>query len=153
MVYSAGFDDLTPQQAELFEFLRARQVVPDRNFEAAIERRKAPDETREVRAAAEWAGRLLEQEPDARIGVVAPNLTRLRSKIERIFREELETRWTSSDRERIFHISLGPPLSEHPLVHAALLMLEFAFRQAAFAASSGNVTAVSVFRRRRKGAE
>jgi len=117
----AGFDQVTPQQAAWFEVLEARHIRDAGNFKAPIERRKAADKTREIWAAAEWARRILEQQPDARIGIVVPELKQLRLKVERIFRRELET----SDYERLFHVSLGPSLGDEPLVLAAQLMLEF----------------------------
>lgn len=124
VLYVAGFDDLTPQQAELFETLDARHITATVHL-SAIERYKAADATQEILAAAEWARRMLAQEPDAQIGIVVPDLKRLRPKVERIFREVLDPAGEFGDHERSFHVSLGPALGEYPLVRAALLLLDF----------------------------
>ena len=91
------------------------------------ERRKLRDSSGEIRAAAAWAHRLLLADPKAQIGIiVAPDLTRLRSKVERILGEVLEPGRGSSGQRRAFHLSMGPELAEYPMARAALLILEFA---------------------------
>jgi ATP-dependent helicase/nuclease subunit B len=118
VVFIAGFDELTPQQTQLFEALGERQRVETPSYFEAPERRKLRDASQEIRSAAAWARRLLEKDPTTQIGiVVAPDLTRLRPRVDRIFREVLEG---------AFHLSVGPSLAEYPVVRAALLMLEFA---------------------------
>ena len=67
----------------------------------------------------------LDQNPEAQIGIIVPNLTTLRPKVDRIFRETLHPGLELDDRARSFHLSLGPPLAEYPLIRTALLMLEF----------------------------
>ncbi len=63
------------------------------------------DSSAEIRSAAAWARTLLEADPTAQIGiVVAPDLTRLRPKVERILREVLVPGGESSERERAFHL-------------------------------------------------
>jgi probable DNA repair protein len=54
-------------------------------------------------------------------------LTGLRVKADRVFREILHPGIELDDRERSYHLSLGPALDEYPLVRSALLMLEFSF--------------------------
>lgn len=122
----AGFDELTPQQSDLFDALRAKADVESQRYQSEPERWILRDSTEEIRAAAAWARRLLEQNPAAQIGVIVPNLTRVRAKVERIFRETLDPGSTFDDYERSFHVSLGPALDRYPIVRAALLMLEFA---------------------------
>ena len=117
-VFVAGFDEMTLQQAEFLEALGERRRVELPSYFGTPERKKLPDSTGEIRAAAAWARRLLETDPTTQIGItVAPDLTRLRPKIDRIFGEVLEG---------AFHLSVGPSLAEYPVVRAALLMLEFA---------------------------
>ena len=89
------------------------------------------DSAEEMRAAAAWARRNLEQRPAAQIGVIVPNLGSGRAKVERIFREELDPGAAFDDHERSFHVSLGPALDRYPVVSAALLILEFASGQLA----------------------
>jgi len=126
VVYVAGFDDLTPQQAEFFETLNARRIAATTVHPPAIERCKTADATQEILAAAEWSSHMLAQEPDAQIGVIVPDLKGLRPKVERIFRDVLDPAGDIGDHERSFHVSLGPALGEYPLVRAAVLLLEFA---------------------------
>src|SRR5712691_10158614 len=90
VVCLAGFDDLTPQQAEFFETLNARPIAAATVHPPAIERCKAADATQEILAAAEWSHRMLAQEPDTQIGIIVPDLKRLRPKVERIFRQVLD---------------------------------------------------------------
>ncbi|MGC1418196.1 MAG: hypothetical protein WA817_23105, partial [Candidatus Acidiferrum sp.] len=126
-VYAAGFDEMAPQQAEFLEALGPWRVVETRDYHAVPERRKLLDSSAEIRSAAAWARTLLEADPTAQIGlVVAPDLTRLRPKVERILRKVLVPGGESSERERAFHLSAGPSLAEYSVVRAALLMLECA---------------------------
>jgi ATP-dependent helicase/nuclease subunit B len=120
----AGFDELAPLQRE---FLTEIGAVP---FEPPLQRtvtrtRVCTTAVDEIRCAAQWSRQVLEANPGARIGVVVPGLSRLRSKVERIFREELQP-GAAPEAEAAFHISLGRPLSEYPMVRAAFLALEFA---------------------------
>ena len=124
-LYRAGFDELTPQQSGFFEAIPECRAMESGNFAPGLERWKLREETGEIRAAARWARRQLEQSPEAQIGILVPNLNALRTKVERVFRETLHPGDLPS-REWAFHLSLGPALDEYPLVHAALLMLEFA---------------------------
>jgi ATP-dependent helicase/nuclease subunit B len=125
-LYRAGFDELTPQQAEFFEATGDWREIEMNSFALEPQRWKLRDASEELQAAASWARLQLEQDPDARIGVIVPNLSSVRSRVERIFQETLHPGGEQYGRERSFHLSLGPALDEYPLVHAALLALEFA---------------------------
>jgi ATP-dependent helicase/nuclease subunit B len=117
-LYVAGFDEMTPQQADFLKAVGSWQALEIRDQPSNIDRRKLGDSSGEIRAAAVWARSLLESDPSAQIGViVVPDLTRSRSAIERMFRQTLD---------RAAHLSVGPALNEYPLVRTALLMLEFA---------------------------
>ena len=126
MLYRAGFDESTPQQSEFFEVGGDWRELLGSNFTPEPERWKFRDANEEIRAAASWARVQLGQNPETQIGVIVPNLRSLRSKVERIFRETLHPGVDLTDRERSFHLSLGSALDQYPLVHAALLVLEFA---------------------------
>ncbi len=127
-LYRAGFDELTPQQVGFFEASDDWREVKLTTFAAEPQRWKFRDASEEIQAAASWARHQLEQNQEARIGIIVPNLSGLRSKVERIFREALHSGGKLDGRERPFHLSLGPALDEYPLVHAALLALELALR-------------------------
>jgi ATP-dependent helicase/nuclease subunit B len=125
-LFKAGFAVFSPQEAAFFEALGDAREVKLPTFQPAPERRKLRDSTEEIRAAAGWARKILERDPAAQIGVIVPELTSLRSKVERLFRETLDPGGEFDDRERSFHLSLGPALDQYPVVRGALLMLEFA---------------------------
>jgi probable DNA repair protein len=131
----AGFLEPTPVQGRVFDSLAGRgtQVHERRLPDAAGKavRVGLVDGTREIRAAAEWARRILESDPDAgapefRIGVIVPDLSRCRGQIERIFGEEFHPRTRlrpDLDPQRLFNISLGLPVSESAVIQAAFLVL------------------------------
>ncbi len=128
-----GFLEPTPVQQRLFDSLVWRG--------AKVQERKLPDAVgnavclgltdgnREIRAAAEWARRTLEGDPNAtapefRIGVIVPDLSQCRSQIERVFAEEFHPRTRlrpDLDPRRLFNISLGLPVCEYPIIETAFL--------------------------------
>ncbi len=125
LLYVAGFDESTPQQSEFLNAVGDWRKFEIRDFETEPARWKLRDNTAEIHTAAAWARQRLEENQDARIGVIVPDLERSRSKVERIFREVLDPAHQFDDRERSFHLSLGPSLTQYPAVHAALALLEF----------------------------
>ena len=132
----AGFLELTPVQQRVFNALSQRGVdvvgrpVPERVGEAV--RIGLIDADREVRAAACWARRILETDPEAavpdfRIGVIVADLERRRSRVEGIFAEECHPGYwlrPEMDRRRLFNISLGLPLTDYPIIAAAFRFLD-----------------------------
>ena len=121
----AGFEDVTPQQSAFLDALGEARTLEPPVYSSTSERRRLRDSRAEIRAAAAWARRQLENDPDAQIGIIVPDLTRLRPAVDRIFQEVLDPGGQQQDQERSFHVSLGPPLGDSPLVCAALLALEF----------------------------
>ena len=131
-----GFLELTPVQKQLFDALTSRGTeVKERVVSLApgdAVRIGLVDTDREIRAAAEWARRILETDtevssPEFRIGIVVANLEQCRGRVERIFSEAFHpTSHLRPDRDthRLFNISLGLPLSEYPIIAAAFLVLE-----------------------------
>ena len=131
-----GFLELTPVQKQLFDALTSRGTeVKERVGSLApgdAVRIGRVDTDREIRAAAEWARRILETDteadsPEFRIGIVVANLEQCRGRVERIFSEAFHpTSHLRPDRDthRLFNISLGLPLSEYPIIAAAFLVLE-----------------------------
>ena len=128
-----GFDALTPQQEAVLQALRFRAVQVEVLEEVGEAGQAAfirhPDVLHEIRAAALWARGCITANPHARIGVVVPELNRLRATITRIFGEVLQPEAAlhpSRIAARPWNVSLGVTLSDWPLVHAALLVLELA---------------------------
>ena len=110
-----GFLELTPVQKQLFDALTSRGTeVKERVGSLApgdAVRIGRVDTDREIRAAAEWARRILETDteadsPEFRIGIVVANLEQCRGRVERIFSEAFHPtshlRRSSPDRELEF---------------------------------------------------
>ena len=127
-VYTAGFDEPTPQQSHFFRVLGDCIPIAPPRFESIPALWRFHDAGDEIRAASIWARRILEQTPSASIGIVVPKLDQLRARVERTFRHTLDPGGALGDRPQAFHVSLGPALAEYPLVHAALLFLGFGLR-------------------------
>lgn len=128
-----GFDELSPQQREFFKALAASgstvsEAKPETNAAPAV-RAGFPDSETELYSVASQIKQMLAQQPDARIGVIVPDLVARRADIVRIFDDVLQpARVVSSSRERArpYNVSLGLALSDYPLVASALLILELA---------------------------
>lgn len=84
----------------------------------------AHDADQEIEHAARWARRLLDQGA-ASIGVVVFDLQARRRKIERIFRDQIDPGAAAQlqDEEANFSLSLGGPLAEQGVIHAACELL------------------------------
>ncbi len=126
----AGFDELTPQQQQLLEVLNAAgcAVMPCAPVVAAgrAVRVAFGIEAEEAAAMAQWVRSRLAANSAARIGVVVPELTPRRAAVVRALEDALAPAATlpgQAGRERPFNVSLGLPLADHPLVHAALAIL------------------------------
>ena len=143
----AGFDELTPQQDALLNAVRAvgATVTPltfaDQSTRVA--RVGYDDRRAEIHAATAWARAALES-GQTRIGVVVPDLSVQRATIVRLFDEALlpaallvapgvlppatlahPCAAPGADVVRPYNVSLGEPLAAWPVIHAALLLLEF----------------------------
>lgn len=130
-----GFDIVTAQQHAFFDAFSAEgceiaTCAPDRR-DAKVQRVCCLDARDEIRQAARWARHRLaagaEAHKPVRIGIVVPDLAQQRSALRRIFAQTFGT-----GAVQPFNISLGEPLTAHPLVNAAFLVLELAGREIAF---------------------
>ena len=133
----SGFAEFTPVQETLFVALKQRGTTVEIDAAAVqsgnqtVFRVGFVGTLQEIRTAAHWSRKQIESAarsgaPEPSIGIVVPELSAYRSTIERLFAEELHPGGRlSSDRDarRAFNISLGPPLSDYPLIQAALLIL------------------------------
>ncbi|HVX65820.1 MAG TPA: hypothetical protein VHA11_04415, partial [Bryobacteraceae bacterium] len=125
-----GFDEFTPRQKDLWAALRnAGCQVQQADGASGRIRAVLADlagTEEEIRAAARWARRLLEQGSE-RIGVIVPDLARVRPVVDRIFREVMYPGEMFVDpRRSCYNISFGVPLVEYPLISTALRILEMA---------------------------
>ena len=133
MLVAYGFDVLKPQQSEFLAKLEAAgtELLTSGLDECISESHRValPSARDEIHAAADWARSRLEAGPEARIGVVVPNLGKARNAVRRIFAQALAPGRALYDAEGAplpFDFSLGEPLASAPLVAAALLVVEIA---------------------------
>jgi ATP-dependent helicase/nuclease subunit B len=134
----AGFDELTPQQQELLESLRAggssvELLAMEPDAAPRAWRRVEDDASAEERAAAAWARVLLEKEPAASIGIVARDLDGCRASLARALDDALcPAAAAGQDVARPYDLSLGLPLDSFPVVKAALAALDLLRRRTPF---------------------
>jgi len=136
-VVFAGFDVSSPQ----FEALS--DAITHRGARVSVLRRPRPakeisgvcpaDTEAEITRAARWARTLLEADPQTRIGIIVPDLQAVRQPLIRIFddilhpgRVLISAAVGGPDDQRMYNVSLGPPLSAYPMVRTALALLEAA---------------------------
>ena len=126
----AGFDELTPQQDELLSVLRAGGTEVTQLSAiaqtASVARVGHDDSRAEIRAAAAWARSALES-GQSRIGIVVPDIAAQRATLVRLLDEALlpSALLPGANVVRPYNVSLGEPLSSWPVIHIALLILEF----------------------------
>src|SRR5206468_3581494 len=126
-LYYAGFDELTPADRRLFAACDAHAWSVEPTFPAAPQYRVGLQTTaEELIHAAAWARRKLEDNPDARIGIVVRGLAGLSVPADRIFDDALHPGLDFAHPAAssvAFHISAGVPSAEVPLIAVALLAL------------------------------
>ena len=120
----------TPLFRAVFDAVEARGVAVERApaQETACETwpvRACAQPEDETRAAAQWAREVLEQRPEARLAVVMPDLNGRVAEVERVFRQVFDPPGFALDARAAepWHISLGLPLAQWPIVTDALLIL------------------------------
>ena len=138
-----GFDIVSRQQHELFAKLQATgcEVVfaASQARQGDAHRVACADNRDEIMRAAAWARSRLEANPDARIGIVVPELARQRAEIVRVFSATMAPDYALPgvpQRVLPFNLSLGVALTNYPLVDAALQVLELAGREIEFERAS-----------------
>ncbi len=134
-VVVAGFDELSPLQRALVEALRDAGASVDVVMPAAhahrVARAALADSDGELEAAACWARARLEEDGAGPVGIIVPDLASTRERV----RRHLEDRLTPAALTQlggpssVFHLSLGRPLSEVPMVATALTLLALGSRR------------------------
>lgn len=126
----AGFDEVLPDLAQLITVLEGQGVVIERWQAQPFSNNLCQgvgylDPADEVRCCARWIRRILSDKPEARIGVVAPQLEVYQQLIENIFFEELDPGGLIEGVEtpRTFNISLGHSLGSEGIIAVALELL------------------------------
>ncbi|MDX2463679.1 MAG: PD-(D/E)XK nuclease family protein [Porticoccus sp.] len=100
--------------------------------DAQAQRTQFYDEQQELIAVAKWAHNRQLNNPNHRIGIVVPELARMRNQIERILRQQFEPHHQHPNQPRSapnFNISAGVPLSDTPMIATALLLLSLNRKQ------------------------
>lgn len=127
----AGFDRVTPARDALLRALGERGVrIHFADMEIGQPRTefiRAAGLHEEIAACAWWARGLVEQNAEARIGILVPDLNAARSEIARVFRRVLMPQADDIFAEQAmpFEFSLGQPLADAPVIRAALLLLRW----------------------------
>ncbi|HTV05126.1 MAG TPA: PD-(D/E)XK nuclease family protein [Acidobacteriaceae bacterium] len=129
-VLLVGFDRTTPAQERLLETLSGKGMsiaflTPASPGQAEYIRSSGLKQ--EIEESARWVRDRLLESPEARIGVLAPDLATTRSELERTFRCVLmpQADGIFADQAMPFEFSLGLPLADLPVVRAALLLLRW----------------------------
>jgi probable DNA repair protein len=127
----AGFDSVTPDLALLQEALRACGVSVEAWLPSVaigtLGQYAAADARDEVHTCARWVRAILSANPDASIGVVAPQLSRYQPLIETVFRAELDPASVLAGDDvaaESFALSLGRSLAAEGVIRAALRLLD-----------------------------
>ncbi|PLY04009.1 MAG: hypothetical protein C0622_03460 [Desulfuromonas sp.] len=125
----AGFDRLPPGLVRLQELIaerggQAEEIDLDNSAPGQFYYFTAHDRGHELDAVARWTRKLL-QDGVRSIGIVVPDLQQQRQRIERVFRAQIdpEALLKPDAEETGFSLSLGGPLAEQGIVHAALEFL------------------------------
>ena len=130
----AGFDEFTPQQQYLLQSLslagaHVTQIDAPENTDVSVIRCGCADVHAEIIAAARWARHLLERDASLAVAVVIPELGALRETVARTFDQVFSPAISLSGTPHViapYNISLGTALLDEPVIHTALLILEFA---------------------------
>ncbi|MDP7038643.1 MAG: PD-(D/E)XK nuclease family protein [Myxococcota bacterium] len=126
----AGFIEFTPIEHRLLNALNESGTSLRSHFDdethTPADLKSYTDIGTELKVVAQSCRRLLEEKPKTKIGVVLPQLEKLRGKTESIFRDVLNPSSTlriDQDGADAFHLSLGPSLASQPLIRDALTFL------------------------------
>lgn len=127
----AGFDQTAPQEQRLRDILSGLGVqLSDYATTAAqaahTQHVQLEDEDGELRAAVAWVQARLAENPAARLAIVTPRLSEVRSRLADLLDDvfyPLSIRPGLADTPRHYNFSLGTPLAQQPVIQAALNLL------------------------------
>jgi probable DNA repair protein len=127
----AGFDRVVPALVDIIDALQAAgckvQTAAAANTGAAARVASFDDHDAEMRAAGAWARSILQDEPDAKIAIISPDLQSNAERDARLAREGLAPGWQYAGaawREAV-NVSYGHKLDEFPAIAIALLVLRW----------------------------
>jgi probable DNA repair protein len=126
----AGFDEFVPSQQYLLQILDKAGVpirwIRPEGKQARVVRVTCNDMRHEAEAVGRWVRQRLADNPQARVGIVVPDLSAQRTSLEHALRQTLmpQTLLPGADAAaKNWNISLGLPLNRYPIIQAALLSL------------------------------
>lgn len=133
-IFLSGFDRISPQEQRLLDVLVGRGTVihpwenqlPQPGIASKV---GLTDQDAECRAAVAWCRRQLSADPQARIGLVVPELAELREKLANLLDDALHPEAINpagAEAPRCYDFSLGMALAEQPLVGVALKLMRLA---------------------------
>jgi ATP-dependent helicase/nuclease subunit B len=130
----AGFDRVHPAAEELFARLQdagcpvSPAPSPPRRGPVAVV--ACADGDAELRSAGSWARRQLQADGRAQVAIVCSTLEQDAARAARLVREGFAPAWQQGSRQHraAVNVSYGRPLSEYPLIAAALLWLQWTCR-------------------------
>ena len=127
IIHLVGFQNLPPKQRQLLEVAAdtIAELTPSAQSSHCQIAVLADSDT-EISRAAQWARKQLQNQPQQRIGIVFPDLTRIRDRVERQFRSILQPEYClpgTANTPPPFNMSAGTPLAQTPLLQAALKLL------------------------------
>ncbi len=128
VIHLTGFDDIPPLHQNLINSAcQQLNITKFENHSTRLVRTETNTNEQEIRSAALWSKAQLEQNPEAMIGIIVPNLGQCRDQVERIFIEVFEPLALLPDQPRYtlpFNFSAGTPLGTTPIIAATLDLLE-----------------------------
>lgn len=127
----AGFDQAAPQEQRLREILiqhniEVAEYVSTRAEPALAQHARLENQEAEFRAAVAWAKRCLDENPQAKLAIITPQLNESRNQLADLLDDVFypaSVRPSLADVTRHFNFSLGTPLSQQPIIQAALNLL------------------------------
>ncbi|MDG2176238.1 MAG: PD-(D/E)XK nuclease family protein [Gammaproteobacteria bacterium] len=126
----AGFQQSPPLYQSLFdeleEIIKESTPYSPPACTPTITKAGLQDASTELVAAAQWAKQVIEDQPDARIGIIVPDLYGRHRQTQRLFSRvysAAETQSLQPSSSWPYYVSVSGPASSHPLLHAALKFL------------------------------
>ncbi len=126
-----GFDQTAPQEQRLREILRTKHIevaeYAGTNLQAAhTQHISLEHQEAECRAVVAWAVQKLTENPNAKLAIVSPKLSEIRNQLADLLDDVFYPTSLNSkhlDTPRNYNFSLGTPLSQQPMIQAALNLL------------------------------
>lgn len=128
-VYLHSFVDISPLSQTLLTAATSNvsELISDNLKSHSLCKTFAEDQANEIKAAANWAWEILQDNPNATIGIIAPQLARDRELIERQFCNVFESHTYNPSQARTalpFNISAAQSLSTTQLIASTLQLLD-----------------------------